>query len=147
MRKLLILLSIFSFTLFLSCDNSSTTDDHPTEPELANSMKGYELYSWAVANEWQFTLITGTNRYKSFAEVYSDETVIDENGWVKIRSGGFESMKSALGRLQAGEDIFWRDGRFLSGDQGEMPDIAFPESEIINEIKEYCNQLGLNLHI
>ena len=31
-------------------------------------MKGYELYSWQVGDEWYFTLITGTNDMRVFQE-------------------------------------------------------------------------------
>ncbi|MEK0337566.1 MAG: hypothetical protein QQN41_09055, partial [Nitrosopumilus sp.] len=42
---------------------------------IPKSMKGYELYSFPVQSEeeWYFTLITGTNRLKTFPEITSDE--------------------------------------------------------------------------
>ena len=41
-------------------------------------MKGYELYSWKVGTDWNYTLITGTNRPKTFEEVSAATGVVDD---------------------------------------------------------------------
>ncbi|MCK4293569.1 MAG: right-handed parallel beta-helix repeat-containing protein, partial [Planctomycetes bacterium] len=124
-------------------DRSHNND--PADSPLPTSMKGYELYSWPVEHDWHFTLITGTNRTKSYEEIYSDESVITDDGWVKIRDKRVASLKRTLERLPAGESVFWSDDRFLSGEQGDMPNISFPDAEVISEIEIHCNHLGLEL--
>ncbi|MCK5428442.1 MAG: hypothetical protein KAI94_03170, partial [Anaerolineales bacterium] len=51
-------------------------DRYPT------AVKGYELYSWYVEDEalWFYTLITGTNRLKTYNEITSQKDIITEAG-------------------------------------------------------------------
>ena len=48
-----------------------------TPAPLPRSMKGYELYSWYAQQEgeWYYTLITATNRLKTWEEITSQEQV------------------------------------------------------------------------
>jgi hypothetical protein len=64
---------------------------------FAESMKGYELYSWQDGNTWKFSLLTGTNREKSLDEetlsfppqdiVEQVEKVCEELGLILQRTG------------------------------------------------------------
>jgi hypothetical protein len=110
--------------------------------ELPDSMKGYELYSWRLAGEWHFTLITGTNRKKSLEEVTSDEDIISESGWVQIHVIGVDSIKSALGKLREGEDVFWLAG--LRGTPEDGVDFTLPDKSIVNGVSDYAIDRGLN---
>lgn len=69
--------------------------------ELPGSMKGYELYSWSEGSQWSFTLITGTNRNKSFIEITSGEDFISEAGWVKVSATGVDEIETVLNKLPA----------------------------------------------
>ena len=119
--------------------------DNTKESSLSHSMKGYELYSWKVENNWCFTLITGTNRLKSYEEITSDEDII-EGGWVKITARDVDSIKTILGRLPKGEEVFWIDDKWREQGQGETGDFILPDMEIVDDIKIYCRQLGIELH-
>jgi len=44
----------------------ATVEPPPAAAPLPRSVKGYELYSWRSGGTWQFTLITGTNRLKTY---------------------------------------------------------------------------------
>jgi hypothetical protein len=57
-----------------------TTPDNP----LPHSFKGYELYSWHQDNQWNFTLISGTDRDKTVQEIISGNNTVTEDGWVNI---------------------------------------------------------------
>ncbi len=46
-------------------------------------MKGYELYSWKEGETWNYTLITATNRLKSFDESLTRKC--DRDRWVGSR--------------------------------------------------------------
>ncbi|UCH87896.1 MAG: hypothetical protein JSV49_06400, partial [Thermoplasmata archaeon] len=94
------------------------TFDNPKESSLPDSMKGYELYSWQVENDWYFTLITGTNRLKGYEEITSDEDII-KDGWVKITVRDIDSIKTILGQLPKSEEVFWIDDKWLEQVQGE----------------------------
>jgi hypothetical protein len=82
---------------------------------LPRSMKGYELYSWYVEEEdaWYYTLVTGTNRWKSYAEVTTPESVITADDWVKITVRGMDSLRSVLDLLPEGEIVIRRDAGWL----------------------------------
>ncbi len=110
-------------------------------PLLPDSMKGYELYSWQADDQWHFTLITGTNRLKTYKEVFSDENTVSEDGWVKITVTGVDSLKAMLMRLPWKASVAWLN-RELDGDQGEMPALSFPATETVDEIKIHCEQRG-----
>ncbi len=109
---------------------------------LPRSMKGYELYSWQDDDSWHFTLITGTNRNKTLAEITSGEYYISETGWVNIHCIGKEEIKTALGKVPSGEWITLGDGSFVSG--GGI--LARPPQDIIDDIKNFAVEHGLNFN-
>src|SRR5688500_10090725 len=98
------------FVIFLSCDNNTPEDTAPDMADkstpLPDAFKGYELYSWEAGGQWKYTLITGTNRIKTYDEIVSKTNVVDGD-WVKITVTGSESLKQLLLRLSAPEDIGW----------------------------------------
>ena len=115
--------------------------------DLPHSMKGYELYSWPMEGEWFFTLVTGTNRLKSYEEITSGENVLTEAGWVKITVSGNDAIKAALSRLPAGEQVIWLDGAWLAMVGGERGDLVFPARNIVDDIETHCALLGIELQI
>lgn len=149
MRKKLCLILTFVSFILSSCSESSTpvSDNVKSSQDLPSSLKGYELYSWNMNNEWSFTLVTGTNQNKTYEEIYSDQEIFSEDGFVKLRSNNIESLKDSLERIPEGEILFWRDDQFLAGDQGEMPEISLPDDGTLKEIELYCDQLGIDLQI
>jgi len=130
-----------------SCQEKDATSTTPTELEtkLPHSLKGYELYSWQVENEWYFTLISGTNRLKSYEEVTSGGNVVEAGdwGWVNIRVKGVDSIKATLGRLPEGEQVLWVGEHW----QKDWGNIALPPNEPVDEIEAYCRQLGVELNV
>ena len=92
-------------------------------------MKGYELYSWQEKGEWYFTLLTGTNRIKTYAEVTSPD----------VRVKDPEALKSELDRLSVGEQVFWLVGR--------VPGMTLPPEAVVNELREYCEGRGIRLEV
>jgi hypothetical protein len=114
---------------------------------LPHSMKGYELYSWYVEEEddWIYTLVTGTNRLKSYAELAESESVITEDNWVKITVRGMSALKSVLNLLPEGEALLWLDAGRLEG--APAMDMAFPHRQAVNEIARYCESRGIDLDV
>lgn len=113
--------------------------------ELPSSMKGYELYSWQVGEEWHFTLITATNAMVDFEEIIAPGNTLSDDGFVKITVIGVDAAKELLGLLPAGEYVFW--GGMDLGDQVPAGTVylTLPPQEVIDEISSYCSGLGLNL--
>ena len=114
---------------------------------IPHSMKGYELYSWQTKDQWSFTLITGTNRSKTLEEIISDENIMTGEGWVKITVQGVDGIKTVLSQLPSQENIFWNGAPGSSPSQLEEISITLPPQEMIDEVQEYCQRLGLELHV
>ena len=120
--------------------------DLSTLPEkLPDSMKGYELYSWQTGDDWNFTLITGTNRIKSFDEIIAAGSSVSSDGFVKISVRGLGDLEEVLRLLPAGENIVW-GGMDLGAQvsQGTVY-LTYPPQEIIDQVSAACSGLGLNL--
>jgi len=134
--------SVFVITLMLGACSSFPEVTPGQSSAFPHSMKGYELYSWQEKDEWHFTLITGTNRLKTLEEITTGESFIDSEGWVKISVTGVATLKNALVRLPAGEQIFWVGARNLSFDK-----LTLPPQAIIDDIQARCQNLGLDLWV
>ena len=114
--------------------------------EFPPSPKGYELYSWFGQDGWHFTLITGTNRVKSNEEIISRGNTIDDVGWVKITTDDEQTLLLVLERLPSGEQIFWLDGKLVESSTETSP-FSFPPEEIIHQVRQHSDRLGLKLQI
>ena len=119
------------------------------EGSLPHSAKGYELYSWPAegGQEWQYVLMTGTNRLKTYEEIVSAENAVDESGWVRISATGTEGLKALLSQLPDGESVTWIGSDWL--EQMGMPGGSFrlPNNDVIDEIERYCRRAGVELSV
>ena len=113
--------------------------------QLPASMKGYELVSWQTGTDWNFTLVTGTNREKTFEELLSPESTVTDDGFVKITVAGLDEIKKALSLLPAGEQVYW-SGMDLSG---QVPSgtiyFSYPPQAVITELQAYCTLNDITL--
>lgn len=109
---------------------------------LPESFKGYELYSWQQDNQWNFTLITGTNRNKTTDEIIAQVKSVTIDGWVDIHVVGINAIKDILSRLQGHEFIVWQ-----TGPSSAQVTFAFPPADIVDEIRNYVMQCGLSITI
>src|SRR5687768_17265140 len=99
----------------------------PVITPLAESMKGYELYSWQDGGQWKFSLLVGTNREKTLDEIQSPDTVLP----------GVDALKSTLEAVPSGQYITWSSKDTLS----------FPPDDIIEQVEQICKDQGLLLNI
>jgi hypothetical protein len=146
--KLLLTLAITVMFLLSACaprNGGAPTPLAITATPLPHSMKGYELYSWQVDDQWHFTLVIGTNRVKSIEEIISNENMVTADGWVKISVQGADAIQTILSGLPPHEEIFWADS--LAQGQNQANAITLPPQEIIDMVQEYCKQSGLELHV
>ena len=70
-----------------------------------SSMKGYVLYAWKRAGQSWFTLATGTNRLKTFAELDDPTPEVGESGVVRVRVAGEDAARELMRRIPEG--AFW----------------------------------------
>jgi hypothetical protein len=123
----------------------STASAHASP--LPHSVKGYELYGWQDGKEWHFTLITGTNRLKSYKEIVSTESLVTETGWVKLSVKSTGNLESLLSQLPEGETVTWISGRWLERAGVPAGEIRLPDSNVMDEIESYCRSQGIRLHV
>ena len=118
----------------------------PPEPPLPQSMKGYELYSWLQNDQWNYTLITGTNRDKTAEEIVTAGYSVNTDGWVNIHVIGLIALEQLISLLPAGEFVTW-----LSGPRSDDPqyavNFALPSADDVAAIKTYADQHSLNLNV
>jgi hypothetical protein len=116
-----------------------------TIDKLPNSMKTYELYSWSQDDRWHFTLITGTDRDKSNAEIVSSEDFISQAGWVDIHVEGIYALGTVFSKLIRGDGVTW-----LGAPRSEQtPEsgivFGYPPAADIQSIKQQAEQYGVDL--
>jgi hypothetical protein len=99
----------------------------PVVKPLAESMKGYELYSWLDGSQWKFSLLLGTNREKSLEEIKSKGNVLI----------GMDALKSTLEKVPAGQYVTWSTKESLS----------FPPDDMIRQVERISKDQGLILNI
>jgi hypothetical protein len=102
------------------------------------NMKGWELYSWVTPTGlpgWCFSLMEGTNRCKTVAEIESADN--------ELFGCGVNNLKSALAQIAPGQDVlWWIDSPCL--DPGVM---SLPDQATVDEVEAYAAELGLVFRI
>ncbi|MBN2240814.1 MAG: hypothetical protein JW712_13655 [Dehalococcoidales bacterium] len=113
--------------------------------ELPRSMKGYELYSWKEKDEWQFRLITGTNRNKTFEEIVSGKDSVSD--LISIHVTGTDAIESVLAKVPANEFVIWLD-RITDGTTGKGEiSIGLPEKTIVERIMKRADTGNFELAV
>lgn len=114
---------------------------------LPEAVKGYELVSWQTGEDWNFTLITGTNRQKSFDELMDPDSQVSTDGFVKITISGVEGIKQVLAMLPAKTEVFW-SGMDLSG---QVPEgtlyFAYPEKIVKDDLINFAAKHNVKLEV
>ena len=95
----------------------------------AQSIKGWEIYSWRSGDAVAFALLPGTNRNKTLAEIQKTPLALAE-------------VKKQLGALKKGEEVFWSVGSWPALDLPSS-DPKDPRRQVADEI----GRLGLKLSI
>jgi hypothetical protein len=110
-------------SLLSGCGTSALSTATP----FAESMKGYELYSWQEGGQWKFSVLVGTNRQKTLEEIKSTDVVLS----------GVDALTSTLERIPAGQYITWSSRETLS----------LPPEDIRSQVEQACKDKGLILNI
>lgn len=126
-------------TIMPSLDVSELPEKFP------GAMKGFELVSWQKDGVWWYTLVTGTNRQKSFEELTSPQSWIIPNVYLKVTTDSLVDLKSILQRLPSGSEVIW-GGMELSGEvEKDIPYFTYPPVEILAELTSICEKYEIQL--
>ncbi len=113
----------------------------PSGPALPANMKGWELYIWQDAGQTWFTLLPGTNRVKTAAEVFSSPRDTNGPDGIAITIAGLDALGGVLARLPAGETVTILALRYPAT---ELERVATPEA-VESYARSAAAQLGLVL--
>lgn len=145
---LLVLMVALSTVCLGGCGRreASQTSARQIVAPLPASMKGYELYSWRSGRAWRFTLVTGSNRPKTIAEVTSGENRID-GAWVKITVEGVTELKAILDLLPSGVTVSWAAPNLPSGLVMPWVRLGLPPESTIEAVELHCAQQEIHLEV
>ncbi len=144
LQVLIILLIIIIPSGIVRCTKTNSKETNPVDridPDtitFAHSMKGWELYSWPNGDDWNYSILIGTNRLKSYEEVTANKIVVT----------GTDSLKMLLDKFPVNENILWiGEGWLKRCWQSGYGDLSLPGNNIVNEIRNYCLQKNIDLNI
>ena len=123
MKPIRFLLLFLFATLLSACAPAP----QPAPDLSAGSMKGYELYSWQQAGQWYFSVLIGTNREKTLAEIQAPQASLK----------GIEALLPVLKKIPAGQYLTW----------AAPTGLAFPPDALIGQVQQVCKDQGLQLSI
>jgi len=101
--NLIIISLIISLLGFIKCDKLTNPEmllvDKINLDTLSfeHSLKGWELYSWPNGNDWNYSILVGTNIVKSYDEVTGNKIIVT----------GKDSLKMVLDKFPENENILW----------------------------------------
>jgi hypothetical protein len=103
-------------------------------------LKGYQLFTWKEKGHWHYSLLPGTNRERTYAEITAPPAVIV----------GTSNFESELKRLPKGTQVLWQSdapaGIKAPGSGGAMS-FKHPSRKRIERIKSVCDKLGIKLSL
>ena len=143
MRARIVLISaLLLFPFFISCTEEHTSDAIPLDVidldtvTFEHSMKGWELYSWPNGNDWNFGLLPGTNRLKSYNEVINSP----------FRVTGIQMLEAMLHKLPHKEGVIWIEENWLESIWLDSHyDLQLPDMETVSKVKEICRNTDIAL--
>jgi hypothetical protein len=89
---------------FAGSSGGSQPDAGPRGP-LPAAFKGYELYAWDQSSGLEFTLITGTNRQKTAAEITPRQQEQTDGEFVSVSGSGLPALEQVLERVPAATSV------------------------------------------
>jgi hypothetical protein len=137
--KMIIAVSLLLSSFFFVRCNEATNPETNQLIQLkldtvsfAHSMKGWELYSWPNGKDFNYSVLMGTNRAKTYEEVLAN----------KLRVSGKDSLNLLLNKFPESESIFW-----IVKSWGNKRSFVLPDQKTVDEIKAYCVQKKLTLMV
>ena len=142
--KLKILVSVVLCLIILTgCSKDYKPIQGPTNEldinnlDFVHSEKGWELYSWYDGKAWNYSILEGTNRFKSLDEVKGN----------KIQVIGEKKLMAVLKKFPEGDTLTWIGPMWLANWGTNYGNLELPPQEIIVKIKQFCEKINLDLQV
>ena len=130
--------SLLLILILAACQPSvqiNPTQGSSTQPGVSDllpkpgekSMKGFELYSWQENGDWVYSLLVGTNREKTVAEIQAQEA----------RLKNLDALKKILESIPAEEQISWV----------QRTPFSLPPEAVLVSVEKICQKQGLRLTV
>jgi hypothetical protein len=135
----LLIFGISIALLTLTCQQSA-----PIQPEQGTPAgKGYEMYSWVENTTRYYTIITGTNRLKTFQEIHFSSPNIQSNEWLKVTVTSKDSLPRHFNLLPNQSVILWY------GKSRPFGDISFtyPSEEDVTYILDQATSMNIKIYL
>ena len=68
-------------------------------------------------------------------------------GWIKITVRDIRELEAVLERLPPDTSVTWRGPQALERSGTQPGDLALPPESVIDEVKAYCEETGVQLQI
>ena len=88
--KLILLILTVSCNILPEKKEVKTSED-TTDKISHSSMKGFDLYAWKKDGGMLFTLLPGTNRNKTTAEIYDLENAVEDMSAIELKINEIDS--------------------------------------------------------
>lgn len=136
MRNFLFILSVLA--LIIACEKEPVLniregmDFKPDTIAIESSVKGWELYSWQSNTSWRYSLIVGTNRIKTSADILSNPYNVN----------GKEQLKILLRKLPIGEQIIWIGPEWIGQNISGVTDDVYEMPSLLTQydIHSFCEK-------
>jgi hypothetical protein len=94
--------------------------------------KGVELYSWkdSTSGTWSYSLLPGTNRNKTLAEIKAPQVAISK----------VAQLKRLLSNLAEGEHVYWYLGSL-------QPELSYPDKEVVDDIVAFAAERKVTVDV
>ncbi len=103
---------------------------------IPQRMKGLSMYGFVKDGKTYFTLITGTNRLKSFEELDDAEPLVGDDGWVRVRVEGVDAARDLLGRVSSPDEVIIQSVHHVSVAQSTVPErVSAPDDAVLAAVR------------
>ncbi len=107
-----------------------------------HSMKGWELYVWSADGEPRFSLLVGTNRLKTPAEIFGDQQ--QDSKVAPAVNVDLAGIRAGLAQLAPGNEIVVWGVRRVSTETRALVPVT---DDVAARLRDYANEFGLQMDV
>lgn len=112
----------------------------PNPSALPQSMKGWDLYSWQEGGQWRYSLLPGTNRAKTWAEISAPagaDAMTSQTDTTVVRDW--------FSRLGRGSEVMWWGPGAVNVESAAAPRLEHPPLSVQTQFQAWAADAGVTL--